>query len=186
MNSEEKWIEAGYTLFAQEGPEGLQVERLARILTLNKSGFYHYFGETESYFRQLVNYHYRMVDHFLSDVADCQNIDPEYLNVLLKYKTTVMSQIHLVRNQTNPLFYGAHKAIDNKVGPAVLKIWAEYIELSTNLDLALTYWGIVRDMFYSRVNHANFNYDFLHDLASESRDIVIKIFNERDSLVDKN
>lgn len=38
-NSEHTWIEAGYEQFAAEGLEGIQVERLARITGLNKSGY---------------------------------------------------------------------------------------------------------------------------------------------------
>ena len=41
-NTSQKWIEAGYERFAHEGPHGIQVERLARIIGVNKSGFYHY------------------------------------------------------------------------------------------------------------------------------------------------
>jgi hypothetical protein len=37
------WLDVGYKIFAHEGPEGIQVERLARILGVNKSGFYHFF-----------------------------------------------------------------------------------------------------------------------------------------------
>ena len=43
------WTEEGYRLFAKEGLDGIQVERLARILSLNKSGFYHYFGDLEGF-----------------------------------------------------------------------------------------------------------------------------------------
>ena len=186
MTTEERWVEAGYNLFAHEGPEGLQVERLARILNLNKSGFYHYFGDTESYFKQLKNYHYGKCEHFLKDVANCQNIDPEYLNILIKHKVSVLAQVQMVRNQIHPLLYGAHKELDEKVGQAILRIWAEYTELSNNLDLALTYYTIVRDMFYSRINHENFNYNYLSQLADETRSIVVKIFLEKNSLADKD
>ena len=48
------WTEAGYKLFAEEGLEGIQVERLARILQLNKSGFYHYFGDLDGYCEELI------------------------------------------------------------------------------------------------------------------------------------
>jgi len=33
------WIKAGYKLLGKEGVDGVKVERLARILQLNKSGF---------------------------------------------------------------------------------------------------------------------------------------------------
>ncbi len=40
----EKWIKAGYALLATDEIDGINIERLARALNVNKSGFYHYFG----------------------------------------------------------------------------------------------------------------------------------------------
>ena len=51
------WTEVGYDLFAHEGLDGIQVERLARILQLNKSGFYHYFGDLEGFCMELFALH---------------------------------------------------------------------------------------------------------------------------------
>jgi AcrR family transcriptional regulator len=53
-NFRDSWLSSGYELFAQEGPDGIQVERLARILNLNKSDFYHYFGEIENFLLELM------------------------------------------------------------------------------------------------------------------------------------
>lgn len=162
------------------------MERLARILTLNKSGFYHYFGDLENFAEQLVNYHYRMFDPFLRDVSACKNIDPEYINCLIKHKTTVMVQIHLVRNKTNRLYYGAHQKGDERVGHAVLPIWSRHVDLHNNLNLAFQYHSIVRDMLYSRVNLENFNYDYLRTLSDESRELVKKIVQEKENVVVKS
>jgi AcrR family transcriptional regulator len=52
------WIENGYALFAQDGLDGIQVERLAKMVSLNKSGFYHYFGDRESFLEELMKHHY--------------------------------------------------------------------------------------------------------------------------------
>ena len=80
------WTEAGYDLFAEEGIEGIQVERLARILNLNKSGFYHYFGDLDGYCDELIKLHERKADLYLADLAKVKSIDPDYLMVLVKHK----------------------------------------------------------------------------------------------------
>lgn len=86
--TKKKWIEIGYDLFANEGPEGVQVERMSRILKLNKSGFYHHFGNMELFSSELVTYHHHMIELYLADAAACKNIDPEYLEVMVKHKHT--------------------------------------------------------------------------------------------------
>ena len=53
----QKWINAGYQQFALEGLDGILVERMARILNLNKSGFYYYFGDRDFYLEQLLKFH---------------------------------------------------------------------------------------------------------------------------------
>ena len=180
-NALRKWIETGYELFAEEGPEGIQVERLARILNLNKSGFYHYFGDMESFSKELIKHHYQEFDRFLQDAAGCVNVDPAYAMVLLKHKVAVMAQMHLVRNKSNPMFYGAHKELDDKVGRVVLRIWEDHIGIHNNPELVFQYFGIIRDMFYSRITWETYTYDYLHELAEESRDIVSKINSEKEN-----
>ncbi len=51
------WLNLGYELFSEEGHEGLQVERLSRILGKNKSGFYHFFGNRETFLESLMKMH---------------------------------------------------------------------------------------------------------------------------------
>ena len=80
------WTEEGYCLFAKEGLYGIQVERLARILSLNKSGFYHYFGDLEGFCSALVQLHKKKVGEFLQEVAVTKKLDPDYLHLLIKYR----------------------------------------------------------------------------------------------------
>lgn len=63
-NNASVWTEGGYKIFANEGTEGIQVERLARILNLNNSGFYHYFGDLKSFIDELLKLHEKKADFF--------------------------------------------------------------------------------------------------------------------------
>ena len=177
--SSEKWIEAGYEIFVSEGLDGIRVERMARMLGLNKSGFYHHFVDLDNFSRQLIRFHFEAFDDFVNDVGDCLNIDPEYINVLIKHKITIMGQIHLVRNKDNPLLDGTHKELDDKIDHAVQRIWANHIQMPANQQLALEYHRLIRDVFYSRMNLKNFNYEYLHNLAEETKWIVIKMIKEK-------
>jgi len=179
LKASEKWIVAGYELFAKEGPVGIQVERLARILNLNKSGFYHYFGDMENFSRQLIRYHYRLFGQFLDEYADCQNVDPEYLNIVVKHKISVMGQMQMVRNKSNPLFYNVNKELDEQVVRIGQRIWAKHLDIHNNPDLVSMYLGLVRDMFYSRITLERFTFDYLQTLAQEAKEIVTKIHNQR-------
>jgi AcrR family transcriptional regulator len=172
------WIEEGYSLFAEEGLKGIQVERLARILGLNKSGFYHYFGDLDGYCEELIQLHKQKADLYLQDVADVKSIDPEYLHVVVKHKTPVMFHIHLLRIQKNPSFYKTARMIDI----LLREQWRDYLGIHEHPDLAIRYFNIVRDMFYARMSHQNMNYPFLHKLMTEARVVMQQLTDSKSAL----
>lgn len=174
LATKKKWIEIGYDLFANEGPEGVQVERMSRVLKLNKSGFYHHFGDMEVYAAELITHHQNMVELFLMDAAECKNIDPEYLGVMVKHRHTVLAHVQLVKNKTSLYYYGAHKEIDDKIGEIIIAIWSAHVGMTHDSETAFKYHGVVRDMVMARLNPENFTYDTLHQWSDEIKEIVSK------------
>ena len=53
-----------------------------------------------------------------------------------------------------------------------------YIGFHDNPDLALRYFNIVRDMFYTRLSLENLHYQFLHNLMGEAKDLVQQIVRQ--------
>lgn len=177
----EVWIETGYKLFAQEGLDHIHIEKLARALGLNKSGFYHYFGTLEIFYEELVQHHNFKIEHLVNDIRNCKNIDPDFLNTLIKHNVTLMAQVHLTRNKNNPLFNCTVEKADQKIENAILPIFAEHVGLH-NYSLAARYCHLVRDKFYARISFENFTYSFLHELATEAKEIVEGILKESATL----
>ncbi len=185
INASERWVEAGYNLFVKEGPDGLQVERLARILGLNKSGFYHYFGDMENYTARLIKYHYREFDLFMNDVAKCKCVHPDYHEVIYKHRVMAMGQMQLARNKDHPMFLGAHREADERVVRETREMWVEYLNLNDKLDLASDFHALLRDVFYTRITWENFTVDYLNSLAEEVRDIVTRMASENGGVLTK-
>jgi AcrR family transcriptional regulator len=166
------WIDEGYQLFAHEGTEGIQIERLARITQLNKSGFYHYFGDLEGYCMELGRHHRHRANLFVNDVGTCRSLDPDYFHTLVRHAVTVMFQVQLTRRQEHHAFYEMSQDIDEKVNLAIQHMWSDYLGVERNLELSLRYFNIVRDTFYTRVNFQNLTYQFLHNLAKEAKALL--------------
>jgi len=181
-NTATKWLEAGYNVFAREGPEGIQVERIARILALNKSGFYHYFGTLEIFYELFVQYHYNRVDAAINDAQNARSLDPDYLNIIVKHKITFLVQMQLIRYKSNELFSKAYLQVNQKIDQSVIQLWSKHLGLIDNDDLSLLFLGFVRDSFYARVTFENFNYYFLHTLASEAKKITEELQHKKISL----
>lgn len=73
------WVDVGYNLFAKEGMDGLQIERLARILQLNKSGFYHHFGDFDGYLEAISKSHRENASNFTHKLLAIEKLDRSVL-----------------------------------------------------------------------------------------------------------
>ncbi|HEY5747993.1 MAG TPA: TetR/AcrR family transcriptional regulator [Chryseolinea sp.] len=173
------WTEEGYHLFAREGLDGIQIERLARIVQLNKSGFYHYFGDLEGYCAELTKLHHQKVKVFLDGIRHLKALDPDYLHLLVEHTTTVMFQVQLTRTKDRYSFYNTSELIDLKVNAAVQKLWNDFLGNRHSADLTIRYYYIVRDMFYTRISFQNFTYAFLHELVTDAKVLIDQITHLR-------
>jgi AcrR family transcriptional regulator len=168
----QKWIEAGYAQFASHGPEGFHVEKLAKSLGLNKSGFYHHFSDRESFFEALMTFHSEENNRFLKDIILAKNFDPDYLNLVLKYKTAVFVQKQLRANSDIPLFREAFISVWKNNEKALLPLWAAHLKFPGNLSLSSELWSIFRDVFFMRARPEITNLVFLQSLLYEYTEIL--------------
>jgi AcrR family transcriptional regulator len=171
-NSEHSWIEAGYELFTEEGLEGLQVERLARITGLNKSGYYHYFGDRETYLEKLMDYHFKNATAFANDLKQVKHFDPEYIELLIKYASPMMFTNQLIKNRNHKLLFETQQLINQMVNPMLTKIFADFIGHKDHLEFAGKYFNQVRYMFHAQITPENMNYPFLRDFIYEAREVI--------------
>jgi AcrR family transcriptional regulator len=178
MNNSQAWINVGYELFAQEGHEGLQVERLARILNLNKSSFYHYFGDRTIYFEDLIQHHHKRVDLLIKDIENIRTFDPGYLHTLVNHPVTVMANMQLMRNRHIKLFDDAFIKANQKINHAIAILWSEYLGLPDQPELAMRYFQMIQDAFYTRVTFDRLHYEFLHDMVAEAKSIIEMVMLE--------
>jgi hypothetical protein len=160
MNNSKAWLNVGYDLFAQEGHEGLQIERIARILNLNKSGIF---------IEYLVQHHHRMADLLIKDISNIRTFDPGYLQVLVNHPMTVMANMQMLRNRHIKLFEQAFTEVNHKVNGAIATLWSEHLGLSDQPDLAMRYFDMTNTLFYTQVTYHNLNYEFLHQIASQAK-----------------
>jgi AcrR family transcriptional regulator len=168
----EKWIETGYQLFSQEGIPGIQIERMSRILGLNKSSFYHYFGTLEIFLDRLITHHHNHVELLVSDIKKADFFDPDLLNTLIQRQVTVMVQVQLKNSKSNSTLLAIGKIIEEQIDQAILPVWANYIGIPQNSGLAYKYLECVRDAFYTRISFEQFTYCFLHEFASGAKEIA--------------
>ena len=173
------WIQAGYNLLATEGIDGIKIERLAKILQLNKSGFYHYFGTMESYVKNLLQYHICIAKGIAGEIARCQNIDPDLLLLIVKHKVFFLVESQLLVKRRPAQIDDQIDEAGRIVNEELLPLWRKTNELPHDDSVALAYLNIIRHFFYAQVDAAHINYEFLHKLTVDTKEVMDKVIMER-------
>jgi AcrR family transcriptional regulator len=173
------WIENGYALFAQDGLDGIQVERLSKVVNLNKSGFYHYFGDRESFLEELMKHHILIARALAEEFRKMEQIDPDFFHLLLKYATPTMANMQLVRYRQYPLLNKSFAQVNDLLETALTPKWAEFIGMPDHPELARKYFEQARDMFYSRITPDKMNMEYLTSLIYEVRTLVHQLMGKK-------
>jgi len=162
-------------LLAKEGPSGIQVERLARILGINKSGFYHHFGDRDCYLEELTRHHNTLTKKFNNEVTHLKQFDPDYFEVLVEYKDSFFVNMHLGRNRNNKKFNETFDNGRNADEKKIIPLWEEYINVTDNHEIAFEIWKVVRDAVYLRLSYNEMNVDSIKNAIREIKSIFEKL-----------
>jgi AcrR family transcriptional regulator len=173
------WIKAGYKLLGKEGVDGVKVERLARILQLNKSGFYHYFGSMKIYLKSLLEYHVEMAKVIAPEIAACQNLDPDLLLLMIKHKGFFLVESQLLLKSKSAYFSAEADEAGKIINKELLPLWRKDTQLPEDSAVALSYLNIILHFFYARINSENLSYQYLHALTFETEAVLNKVMDEK-------
>lgn len=169
------WLEAGYARFATHGPAGLQVEALARLVGKSKSSFYHYFADVEQFTLALLAYHRQRAAELAAAERQCQQIDPELIEVMTAAAPDLFFQRQLRLHRHLPHFAAGCAAADHLLPPEVLALWAHEMGLSGRVLLAESLLGAVQDHFYLHLNPATFDQHWLRTYLNQVRQLVLAL-----------
>lgn len=164
----ETWISAGYELLGREGMEGMRIERLARSLHLNKSGFYYYFGGMGLFLKRLIRHHVERAQIVGEEMANCKNLDPDLLLLVVKHREFFLVESQLLVKSRLARFDEDVDEAGKIISRGLLPLWRKGRTQTEDAASSLAYLNIIRHFVYSRINPENINYPFLHKLADET------------------
>lgn len=177
-NHQSDWLNVGYQLFSEEGHEGIQVERLARILGLNKSGFYHYFENTDNFFAKLTEKHHDFADEMIVKIGELDSFDPEFIDLLMEYSASILFQMQLVKNNHVPLFSKTQADVTMKFRKSILPLWSSYLGIEE--EPAIKMWNYVRANFFAQLTSKGMSQEYIHATISEAKILIKKLQAEQD------
>lgn len=161
------WIEAGYRVFAEQGPEALKVEQLARQVGISKTSFYHHFADLEVFTEQLMAHHCARAVQLAEQAAACRSIDPDFLRLLATNRLDMLFQRQLRMRRDNLGFQLCYQRAHGAVEERILPAWAEALGIPGQLTPAREMFAVVTDVFYQRLTNANLTYAWVAGLLRE-------------------
>lgn len=170
------WILAGYTLFAKEGPGGLKVESMARMVAKSKSSFYHHFADMEIFTALLLSYHLERARMIADREALCTKMEPDFLCVLLEHRDDLFFSRSLRVHRDIPMYKACFEESNRIVGDAFLAIWANELGLSEKKHLARDVLGLVIENFYLQITPETLNYEWLLQYIGKLRTMIREMY----------
>ena len=167
------WIKIGYDLFANEGPNGLKIESLARKVAKNKSSFYHHFADIEVFTDQLLAYHIKQSKAIALQAKNCKTIDPDLIQLLIASKTDILFNRHLRIHRDHAAFKKCFLEANQPVEEALLPIWTEALGLNSKKHLAKIILNLTIENFYLQVTDKNLKYEWLVSYFDEIKKMVL-------------
>lgn len=171
-NTEQPWIEAGYEIFAKDGPTGLKVEHIARKVGISKSSFYHLFVDIEIFQEKLLEYHIERAK-IMSELSEsCKAIVPDILNLFIDNKTALLFNRQLCINRNNQLFQTYSEKATAIVEHTYFDKWVDLLGLQAQQHIAKNILKIYTDNFFLRISEETLTYDWLLGLLDEIKILV--------------
>ncbi|MGD1847163.1 MAG: TetR/AcrR family transcriptional regulator [Salibacteraceae bacterium] len=171
------WIQAGYAVFAQAGPDALKVESLAREVGKSKSSFYHHFADLEVFTEILLHYHLSRAAVIAQREAQAKQVIPDLLLVILDVKEDLLfsRQVRIHRNRNG--YTEVLEKVNQLTGEAMIGIWAQALGLDHNTQLAGMVLRLSLENFYLQITEATLNYDWLVAYI-ENLQTIVKSFQQ--------
>lgn len=163
----QNWLDEGYAIFSSEGPSAIQVERVARSMKKNKSGFYYFFKDRETFVDCLMQEHLSRLDAITYQIRAIRDFDPDYMNLMVAHREVVFFQIQLVKNREVAQFQEVLEHFNLRIAGAVIPVWSDYLESS--VEVADKLWALTRDAIYCRASQESFGFEWLRELMEEAR-----------------
>jgi AcrR family transcriptional regulator len=153
------WIQAGYTMFANNGI--VQIEPLAKAVGKSKSSFYHHFADIELFMEALLQLHITQSHIIAQKEKKAKNINPELIDILVTHKEDLLFNRQL-RVHNNVPFYNDIICQSNKIiGEAFRWLWTKELNPKFTSSQIEVFFNLALDNFYMQTTAENLNHKWL-------------------------
>ena len=150
-----RWITTGYELFGELGPESINVEKLSNLVGLNRSSFYHYFGDQEGFEVALLAYHVTRYQNFGEIMKDYDHFEQLFTKEIFDHQDALAFQRQLMINQGISRYKKCSDDARHFTEQKTFELWSVFSQSKNESEAEWTLFRALRDFYF--VNHGQNN-----------------------------
>lgn len=164
--SRNKWIRAGYFLFAEKGPESFTIKRLAELADLPRTNFYYHFKDNDELIDEIIKLHFGVAEEYLMVIKDeLKNFLPDLHIISVRYPIGLKFVKQLFLNRDTKKYNDLYIELNKMTFPVIVPKMLSYYKLDVDYKIAEELWITVLDTWYSRLDVDNINLEVLCELT---------------------
>ena len=150
----EHWLKQGYEDFANEGPEKLSVNQIAKKIGVARSSFYHYFGDIDIFIDQLLEQHWGLTEEFhQAGKTHCKSLMPDLYLLLAEYPVGLRFNWQLFHHRHIPRYnYLFLKSYEAGAEEFIIDLFARHTKLDLPSPDLFNLYKTLGEAWYSRLN----------------------------------
>lgn len=159
IDNRQKWIKSGYNLFGEIGAEALNIEKLSTLVGLNRSSFYHYFGDLETYEAALLNFHVEKYEIFWHVIKDYERFEQLFDDEVFEHKDALAFQRQLMINESVERYKKCSNDARKHTEQKTFELWSAFNKSKSDSEEEWKLFRAIRDFYFVRHGQANSNED---------------------------
>lgn len=156
------WFETAYNLFAEIGPEALNVKTLSESCGLPRSNFYYHFTDKEDLIDRLLDYHLKHSSETISYGLEnnFNHYIPDFYDILAHDQQALRFHWQLFKHRDNLKYNQVFLYMRKKNSKIIIPKVIDYYQINLPLSLIETIWDTLNDAWMASLD--------LNDLSSQT------------------
>ena len=161
----DRWLQAGYQLFADGGAHMIRVSQLSRNTGLSPHKFTYFFRDRDQFLDCLLGEHERRVEIFRQALHTCTSYIPEVFQLLTNYSVELRFHRQLLLGKNNDTFHFLYERLTISPESPLYYLWAEYVEYSGNEEAGRHLYLMLINLWLLHLNPLDLSYEVMVQTA---------------------
>jgi AcrR family transcriptional regulator len=175
LKSYNKWVETGYYLFGEMGPEELNIKAISEACGLPRPNFYYHFTDKDDLIFELLRKHFENFSKFENDLNEnFETFLPDLFLIVVKYKQAFKFHWQLFLHRYIIKYNHVFHTINYSKSKIIVPKFKKYYELNTSCSATESLWATLLDGWFARIDFEKFTVD---ELCRETEHTMETIFS---------